>query len=98
MQGRRNFVILGFTGPIGAGCTTAAKFFSEEKKLDDFIEKNFSNNTYLERKIYELYKKMMSYSDNIDSDKIKKELEEKLKEREFMKILKQYMRPTFPKS
>jgi len=91
MQGRRDFVILGFTGPICAGCTTAAKFFSDEKTIEDFIKNNFLESKCLECKIYELYKEMMS-SDlhSRERYKKKKELEEKLKKREFIKILHQY--------
>ena len=35
---RKQFFIIGFTGPIGAGCSSAAKFLGEETDLVAFIE------------------------------------------------------------
>lgn len=92
MEGRREFLIIGFTGPIGAGCTTAAKFFSNFENFDRFVKALISEENFSEtnKQIYDLYKRMMLEYENKKKEDYKKELEKRLKEREFLKVLKYY--------
>ena len=95
MLGRRDFVIIGFTGPIGAGCTTAAKFFSNQEELDRIIKGLISDENLIQqnKKIYKSYREIMLASDQGESQKSKellKQLKDNLKKREFLKVLKKH--------
>ncbi len=53
-QMRRNFLILGFTGPLRSGCTTSAKFFSEHLSttIKDYVASNLSQTQNAIEKCY----------------------------------------------
>jgi len=88
---RKNFLIIGLTGPIGSGCTTAAKFLGNIGKITESIEKIVSEkrrktiNNQADKFIKELYgnKKNTNTEYKLD-DQSFKELKELLRERAFI--------------
>jgi len=101
---KRGFLIVGFTGPLSSGCSTAADYFT--KKLNDYIQKKKTNALpKFERKVAKIYeninhlKKMLNKSEITDFDKwsieeeIKNDtsrLKEYIKIRETLFVLSEY--------
>lgn len=87
-------IIIGFTGPIGSGCTTLSKFFADELYEDEkgimhfLIENNYItdkdniNHNLLDSDIKDLYNSKTKYESDLKSakksDKVK-QISEKLK-------------------
>jgi|Deesub1362A_J573_1020465.scaffolds.fasta_scaffold00319_8 deoxycytidylate deaminase len=93
---KQNFLILGFTGPLNSGCTTAAEFFVN--KLEDEIQKYVSHSE--QPKIEEIYKAISSLLDKHHLNKRilkrkKFELNELLRTREIKKVLSKEDIPQF---
>lgn len=86
-----NFLIIGLTGPLRSGCTTAADLFAKEfrKQIKLCISSQESNQKKIEEQYYCIAKLLMkspSYQD--DNIKLqKRSLDALLKEREVLKVL-----------
>lgn len=75
---KRGFLILGFTGPLSSGCTTAARFF--EKDLNTYIDKRCEKGLpKLENDIKTKYRELRLLKEKIDATEHKSELYKKLK-------------------
>lgn len=92
---KRNFLILGFTGPLRSGCSTAAKFYVNE--LENQIEQYISTETDDQRNIEETYKEIAALQIDAPEEggaiEVKKHrLNELLKRREIKKVLRRESR------
>jgi deoxycytidylate deaminase/ElaB/YqjD/DUF883 family membrane-anchored ribosome-binding protein len=96
---KHDFLIVGFTGPLRSGCTTAAKYFVKE--IDKDIGKKVRNYSKQQTKVEELYKetyKLKSSSGHKSPDKLNKlknNLRELLKDREVIKVLEDHTENKF---
>lgn len=93
---KRDFLIIGLTGPLGSGCTTAADFFVNE--LHD-IKSEFTSDSGqgLIQKLYQDLAHLLK-AEELDSKLIKKnkkELTELLRKRELKKALNSHVVPVF---
>jgi dCMP deaminase len=94
---KHNFLILGFTGPLRSGCTTAANFFvnNPQQVINEYLSTSDD-----QLKIEELYREVFEPSaENPLQDRYlkrkKQELNEALKQREIKKVLRSDNIPTF---
>lgn len=98
---KRGFLILGFTGPLSSGCTTAAKFF--ENDINEFINKRCAKAlSKIEGSIKRKYIELNELKKRLEKGKDKKntifpemnrttyQLKEKLKVREILSVLDEY--------
>lgn len=105
---KHGFLILGITGPLSSGCTTAANFF--ENSLDYYIDKSINNAIpKILTSINKLYTKLINYKQLLDleqselkKDKLYKKIfnfHTKLKEyltlRETLTVLSEYRENKF---
>ena len=99
---KRGFLILGFTGPLSSGCTTAAKFFADEigsyikkrhKQALPIIEKairhSYQKLNQLKRKLYDA-EPSSKHKLFKEINKLSSSLKEKLYLRETLSILDEY--------
>lgn len=95
---RHNFLILGFTGPLRSGCTTAAKFFYSGK-INKAIGQLINSDNCLQTKIEKLYQELHFLKPTTSSTRKEKlqnindksiMLKELLKKREILKVMKQH--------
>lgn len=101
---KRGFLILGFTGPLSSGCTTAANFF--ENEINQYIQKRCEKLPLLEIEIKKRYKALTdlkqalgagNHTTELDDElkKISSELKEQLNVRETLIILREYKNNNF---
>lgn len=86
-MGKDDFLIIGFTGAFGSGCTTGAKFFSEKinEKLSNFVSTKDEINSNIVN-YYRRVPQQKNKSRNTAS-RMKNELLKFLRERQFIKSL-----------
>lgn len=95
---KHNFLVIGLTGPLNSGCSTAAKFFANNPQ--EVIDKIVSNSE--QKLIEDLYSELAESSKGtqlnnkliLTKDK-KRELNELLKKRELRKALSSHNAPVF---
>jgi deoxycytidylate deaminase len=92
---KHNFLIIGFTGPLRSGCTTAATFFRDS--IDKEIEKQLDTYGTIQKNIENHYKKISKLkstkSENLTEQK--NDLKELLRKREVLKVLESYKNNQF---
>jgi len=93
---KRKFLVLGFTGPLRSGCTTAAKFFSNNPQatIDEYCAE--SEQPLIETTYKEIADLLRSASPNTeDLERNKETRKELLRRREIKKILSKNGIPKF---
>jgi deoxycytidylate deaminase len=93
---KRKFLVLGFTGPLRSGCTTAAKFFSNNPQatIDTYCAE--SEQALIETTYKEIADLLRSASPNTkDLERKKETRKELLRTREIKKILSKNSIPKF---
>lgn len=91
---KRGFLIIGLTGPLNSGCSTAAYFFTD--LINEYIEKKTQNALpRFERRIRKIYRKIFELKESLKKPKISKSEKEKeiinLEIQELSTILKEYL-------
>jgi deoxycytidylate deaminase len=93
---KHDFLIIGFTGPLRSGCTTAAKFL--ENGINQEIKKQIDTYDQLQKEVEMLYVDIFNIKQSDKTDSIKDSeirLRECLRKREVIKVLKDYMQNDF---
>jgi deoxycytidylate deaminase len=87
---KHNFLILGFTGPLRSGCTTAASFFTSDinKEIDKHLRTYDKIQSHIEKLYKQISKLKQTNSDHLATEK--NALRDLLREREVLKVLKGY--------
>jgi deoxycytidylate deaminase len=91
---KHDFLIIGFTGPLRSGCTTAAHFL--ENDINKAIEAIINNYGQVQTEIETLYidisesKKLNTQNITADLEEKKIALRKRLREREAINVLKDY--------
>lgn len=103
---KRGFLVLGFTGPLSSGCTSAARFF--ENDINQYIEKRCTRALVsIEASIKKKYFALEKLNNDLENRKKDKnaifqeinkttyQLKEKLKIRETLSVLAEYKENSF---
>lgn len=103
---KRGFLILGFTGPLSSGCTTAANFYKNE--INTYVQKRIiSALAKIETDIAKKYQDIKRIKDETQNsshnrmanfneiNKLSHQLKEKLKIRETLSVLSEYQNNCF---
>jgi len=88
---KHDFLIIGLTGPLRAGCTTAAKFFAGN--INQAIEQYLNQYDIIQTLIQKSYENIASSKETDECANLeveRHELKELLKEREVIKVLEDY--------
>lgn len=103
---KRGFLVLGFTGPLSSGCSTAARFF--ENEINIYIDKRCDKGlSKIENNIRKKYDTLQKLKGDLSNKKVNKnsifseinktshQLKEKLKIRETLSVLSEYRNNNF---